>query len=783
LRHVVRRPWSFAGSVGMLGLAIGLTAAMFTAIDALVLRPAPFEDVERLARLYMRGDVGGPLTSPPEIFDVWRRGGAFAAVEGASTSDALVRTDAGVVTLSVARITPGLLELAGGVRPVHGRLFSSSDGGPDTSDRVLLSEDSWSTLFGRDPAIVGRQITIDREPVVVVGIVPSDFRFPEWDTAIWRASRFEAARSERVLVYVRFRPDVPRQDALRVATATAIETDPRYARWWADAGSVAGTLGEDYARALPLLSGGVVVLFLVLCANVSSLQLSGFTARGSELATRAALGASRGRLVRQAFIESGVCGIGGIILGIGIGWALVMLARVFLPTAAVWHSLNPLNLDARSLAATSVVGFLATLAAGVLPAVVGTRIDAGRALRLASRGGTESPRARLTTRALLAGQLAVSCTLLIGAAVLVRSFVNLASADRGLDTRNTLYADVALTDPVFATSESRMATARVLREAVRALPEVAGTAWSYGKPPGGAVTRRGTWTSDGPDPVSAELVAHQFLVDSDYFALYRIPLLRGRLFSSSDPLLNVIISERLARALWPGTDPVGRRFNYEETSGRDGRVQFEVIGIASEIRYPSLDSEKDVPQIYTRQSAGAPVLSLNVRCRAGCPPPEVLHERLIGAHPRVRVQGVGRVEGRYLAELALPRLTASLAFVFAATALVAASGGLFCLLSHGVARRRREFGIRSALGASSSAIRRLVWRDGLTVLLIGLGLGTLAGLALSRGIAALLYNVSSTDPLIWSIVAAVLTLTIAAAWWPPARDAVRADPVALLREE
>lgn len=782
LRHFVHRPWSFAAAVGLLGVAIGLTTAMFTIVDALVLRPAPFADVDRLAKLNMRFERGGPLTTPLAVFNAWRRSGAFTAVEGAQTSDALVRTDAGMVTRSVARITPGLLELAGGVRPVRGRLFTPSDGGPG-DDHVLISEETWHTLYGGDPAIVGRQITIDRKPVVVVGILPSDFRFPAWNTTIWRASRFDANQNDRVLVYVRFPPGVPRQDALRVATATAIEADPRYARMLADAGSVAGTLDQDYARALPLLSGGVVFLFLVLCANVSSLLLSGFTSRAAEFSTRAALGASRGRLVREAFMESAVCGAGGVILGFAIGGGLVALARAFLPATAVLHSLNPLDLDARALAATSIVGILATLAAGVLPAVIATRVDAGRALQLAGRGGTESPRARFTTRALLVGQIAVTCTLLIGAAVLVRSFVNLATADRGLDTRNTLYANVALTDPIFATTESRVAVSRVLRDAIDALPDVAATAWSYGRPPGGSVTRRGTWTSDGPNPVSTELAAHQYFVEPDYFALYNIPILRGRLFSSSDATNAVVVSERLARVLWADTDPVGRRFTYQDPEGREGRVQFEAVGLASEIRYPSLDRENDIPQFYSLQRAGSPVVFLNVRCRIRCPPAEALRERLLEAHPRIVVQRVGRVEATYLSELALPRLAATLAFVFAATALVAASAGLFSLLSHGVARRRREFGIRSALGASPSAIRRLVWRDGLTVSLIGLGLGTVASLLLSRGIAALLYDVSPTDPLSWSIVACVLALTIAVASWPPAREAVRANAVTLLREE
>jgi predicted permease len=482
-------------------------------------------------------------------------------------------------------------------------------------------------------------------------------------------------------------------------------------------------------------------------------------------------------------MESAVCGAGGIVVGVAIGAGLVALARSLLPTAAVWHSLNPLNLDARALAATSVLGLLATLAAGVLPAAVATRVDASRALQLASRGASESRRARLSARALLAAQVAVTCTLLIGAAVLVRSFVNLATADRGLDVRDMLYANVAMTGPAFPTSESRETAARLLKEAVRALPEITAAVWSYGTPPGGGVTRQGTWTGDGPRGRSAALVVSQFIVDPEYFDVYSVPILHGRLFSASDPHNAVLVSERLAAALWPGVDPVGQRFTYEEKDSREGRAEFEVVGLARETHFPSLDDRNDVPQFYTRQRGGGSVLFLNVRCRIPCPRPEMLRERLMEAHPAIVVQRVGPVESTYLGELALPRLAASLGSVFAVTALLAASAGLFSLLSQAVSRRRREFGIRSALGASSRAIRRLVWRDAVTVMGIGIGLGAVASLALSQGLAAILYEVTPIDPISWTVVAGVLASTIAAASWVPARTAARANTATLLRED
>lgn len=374
VRSLRGRPWGFM--VAMLGLAIGITTAMFTILDALILRPMPFKDLDQLATVIMGGQRGG-TTPTADVFRAWRTSPAFAAVAGAYSGTALITTDAGAATREMARVTPELFDLLGGVRPVGGRLFDATEGRPGSDDRVLVSEDVWRGLFHADPALVGRRITIDNKPVTVVGVLPSDFRFPAWNTVVWKADTFEAP-NERPTVYVRFAPSVPREDALGVATRVAQGMNAKYATQWAQARPLgANELDKYYQRAVPLLSGGVVLLFLVLCANVSSLLLTGFTARGREFAVRAALGASRARLVRQAFLESALCGAGGIIAGAGIGWALVSVSRAVLPQAALLRSLNPLNIDARALILTSIAGLVGTFVAGVLPAIIGTRVDAG----------------------------------------------------------------------------------------------------------------------------------------------------------------------------------------------------------------------------------------------------------------------------------------------------------------------------------------------------------------------------------------------------------------------
>jgi predicted permease len=570
---------------------------------------------------------------------------------------------------------------------------------------------------------------------------------------------------------------VPAADALRVATTVAREADPTTATQWAQSRPLSALeLDTYYARAVPLLSGGVLLLFLVLCANVSSLLLAGLAARGREFATRTALGASRSRLVRQAFLESLVVGAAGVAAGTGIAWVLVSVSRVVLPQAALLHSLNPLNIDGRALGVTSIAGLVATLAAGLLPAVIGTRVDAGRSLQLAGRSSTETPRARLARGGLLVGQIALSCTLLLGATLLVRSFVKLVTADRGLDTSSILIASVMLPSTSFKSPESRASAVQALAEQARALPGVSLATWSYGTPPGGATRYSAEWRSDEPGAQPVKMAVNQFVVARDFFALYRVPILRGRPFQTSDDDSTVLVSERFARAFWPGQDPIGRTVTFN-------KKPLYAIGLVKDIHYPSLDRTLDAPQWYKQFRGVLNLGMLSMRCEGTCPDPVLVRQRLAAAQPGVQVESVKALDEAYFRELARPRAAASLAFAFAATALVAVAAGLFSLLSHGVARRRREFGIRMALGASPADVRRLVWHDGLAVTLIGIGIGTVAGLSLARVLASLLFDVTMTDPLSWVIVVGVLALTIAAASWHPTRAAVRAAPVVLLREE
>jgi predicted permease len=775
--HTLFAQWRFTvPAVSMLALAIGIATAMFTIIDALVLRPVPFTEPERLAHLWMTGEHGGLTLVQPPVLRAWRNTPGIEAAESALSAMALVEIGDTVATRRIAAVTPGLFTMLGGVRPVRGRLFTATEGRPGEDDRVLISEAAWRTLFNADPQTVGRVMTVDGERLTVVGILPAAFRFPSWDTDLWRPTQLSRQDDEMALAYVRFAAGAPREEVLRRATAMAHAADARTASLRARVSPLVDVPDNYSARALPLLGGAVVLVFFVLCANVCGLLLARLTGRWREFGTRAAIGASRGRLIQQALVESGLLGFAGLTFGVMVAWALVGVARTLLPEPVLLQTLNPMNIDRRALAVTSAAGILATIAAGLLPAWLGTRIDAIDALRVAERGGSETRRARALTRVLLIVEVSLACTLLIGATLLTRSFVNLARADRGLDVSGVTSLWLSL--PATAgDAASRPLLAHAVEDDVRQLPGVHQIAWSYGVPPHHGILSFGDWLSDVPASQPVNMMVDRYLVSPEFFSLYRIPIVHGRTFDRSDPKTSVIVSERFAQALWPGRDAVGRTFKFESEG------TFHVIGVTREINYPSMDASVDLPEYYQpyAEMGSAPMLSL--RCNPRCPDAAVIRRNFAAAHPDISVEDAVPVDARYLAELARPRASAALATTFALIALVAVAGGLFSILSYAVTRRRREFGIRSALGASPQRIRRLVLRDGVVVGAIGLGIGALVAATLARTLATLQYGVTAADPVSCTIVFGVLSLIVLGASSLPARAASVIDPLVLLREE
>ncbi len=776
----------------MLALGIGIATAMFTIVDALLLRPVPFHAPQELAFVYMGNENGGRTTVAPAVLRAWRESPAFAGVEGANADTAVIDTGGTVATRGSARVTTGLFDLLGNVRPIRGRLFESGEGRAGSDDRVVLSEDLWRSLYGADAALLNQRVTIDNESLVVIGILPSDFRFPDSDTVIWRPIDYDAPpagrEADRPTAYVRFAASLPRDEAVRLATAAAHDADAATAKLVPRLSPMAGLRLDDYSRrAVPLLAGAVALVFLVLCANVCSLLLSRLTDAGREFSIRAALGASRAALIRQALAESALLGATGAVVGAGIAWAAVALARTYLPESFVLQTLNPLDLDRRALAAASVAGIGATLASGLIPAWIGTRVDNGDSLRAVGRSGTDSRAARGITRALLVSEIALACALLTAATLLVRSFANLSGVERGVDSSRIVTAAMTLPPSAFPDAISRAAIAASLDQRMRDLPGVHQVVWSFGLPPSGGGFSTREWLVDQGSSAGVTMTVNTYNVTADFFPMYGIPIIAGRGFQPSDVANQVIVGERFSRALWDSVNPVGRTFTYARSvnspTAAPPPTVYEVIGVAREQTLPTLEARLDRPEFYLPFDNIGGYAMMSVGCVSACPDTALLRQRLSTSHPAIRVNDVRTLDSAFAEHLARPRAAAVLAFAFAAIAVVAAAGGLFSVLSYAVGRRRREFGIRAAVGASPGQLGQVVLREGLLITVAGIAIGSIGAMSLGRALSSLQYGMAVSDPVSWALVVAVLVLTAVAAGWRPARQAIRTDPVVLLREE
>jgi predicted permease len=786
IHHGVRRlrakPSTALTAAGMLALGIGLATAMFTLVDALVLRPAPFRDPSRLVRPMLRSGNNGRGVVPPAVLAAWRASPLFSNVAGATSMSSILDADAGALVRASARVSPGLFDLLG-VRPSRGRAFTADEGRAGADAVALLSEDLWRSTFASDPHILGRTITLDGARVQVIGLMPSGFRFPDWNTVIWRPIDFDALppghEGDQPMPFLRLASGVTAAAALDAAAVMARAASSAVPpNTWVQMQAFAGSeLDAYYTHAVPILSTGVVLVFLVLCANVGSLLLARLTSRATEFRMCIALGASRGRLLREAIFEHTAIALGGALAGVGLAWGLVRVARALLPEAFLSRTLHVVTLDARALGVALGAAFAATLTAGLVPAWIATR-PAARSIAASGRGGTETRAGRAMTRTLLVVELSMACGLLVLATLLVRSFMNLAAIDRGLDTDGVLTMRVAMpatsTDPA-----GRAVVAAAVKERLRALPGIAEMTVSGGVPPGGGATHFDyDWQPLEPGAKAVRVsVAGEFDVGPDFFHLYRIALLEGRGFESGDDAHAVILGERLAHLLWPTASAVGRSF----TSFKEP-TPYHVIGVARELRFPTVDAFRDHPQFYgpfTGRGLGA----ISLRCAGTCPDEATVRRAVLAGAPGATIYGFGLLDDVYREALARPRGAAALGTTFALIAMAAAAGGLFSVLTYAVGRRRREFGLRLALGAAPGDIRTLVLRDGLRVAGLGIAIGGAGSVALARIIASIQYGVSKFDPVTYVIVVALLVATTLLASWRPARRAMTVDPAELLRDE
>jgi len=776
-RRLARQPRAAVGAIALLTLAIGVTSAMFTIVDAFIVRPAPYRDAGALSSIWLQGARARPDFA---LVRAWRDSGAFESVlPVVINAVGEFKSPNGLITRRGSRVTPGTFADLG-VSPLLGREFVKGEGAHGNDDYVLLSEEAWRETFFADPLIVGKVVEVSGRPTVVVGVMPSGLRFPIQGKGIWRPLDIDrppaGSASNQLLVFVRRPAGMPPSEAERVATDIAVQHQGSAAKAMT---KPVGSSIDDYSReSIVSLAIGVGLVFVLLCANVTNLILARTSARRSEFGVCTALGASRLRLLRQVLLENVAIGIVATLLGLGLAYGLIALARETLPADLIWRTLNHLDIDLRAVAATSAIGFLAVLLAGLPAAWLGTRTDVNQAIA-GSRGGTDSVSSRRLTKGLLVVEVAMAVAVLASAGLHVRSFVNLTNADRGLEADRVLVATLTAPAAAGQSGVSTSVLARDIEARLAALPGIERVNRTSDVPPENGSMHFGfEIRTDVPDsaPVPVELM-RSYSVGTGFFETFGIQIVDGRSFEPTDTEHTVVLSEKLARQLYGDVSPVGRTLTLWKTTQH-------IVGVATEIRNSMTEPREDHPEFYQFWSptATATTIRLGIRCAPACASHESIREAITSVSAGIGITSIRPLSDDFSEQLARPRTAAVVATAFSGLALLATAAGLYGVLAYAVSRRRREFGIRAALGAHPSDLRRLVLRDGLFVTLAGLGVGLGAGWGLARWIASTQYGVTFLDPVTWSLVIFTVVVVATVASWVPARSAMRVDPAEMLRE-
>lgn len=786
-------------AVFMLAVGIGVNAAVFSIVDSVLIRPVPFKDAERYVELWNKQLQSQFIYSSygSALMKVWRdQTDVIDRFEAHDIRSYVLSAGDGAEMVPGAAVTPGLLGMLG-IEPVAGRTFVDGEGRPGADEMVVISGRLWRSHFGADPSIVGRHVTINDTPHRVVGVMPEDFYFPNARQELWTPIDVDTlAIDDKTIAmtpYVRLRAGLS-YDAARAMVEARGEALNDAAGGRAGIGATLGPHGfvsNDARRSLYVLLGAVGFLLLIVCANLANLSLSRALSRARDVAIRSSLGASRWRLVRESLAESAVIATAGALAGIGIAYAMLALTLAWLPSSMTFSSLNAIDLDARALLFTIAVAASTVFVVGLPPALAGSRPAVNEMLKGDSRSSAGSRPARRLRAGLVVAEVGLSIVLLVGAALMTRSFLQLHDHDRGFDADGLLTMQVGLPTRGYVDPDVQEAFSEQLIERLEAAPGVT-SATGGSAPPGSAGISFGRIEFEGRPQATDETIMASFVVWPNYFATIGLPIVDGRTFADADEEGAVIVAEGFARAQWPGASALGKRFRWQ---GRSNARWYTVVGVAADVWLG--DDEARIPhELYypMRRAAGAVARparpsgaiadwrTFTVRTTTPGLTVPALRSAVAGIDPRVVVSSIDAVDHLYAEDLAMPRLMLLLMATFAAFGLLVAAAGIYGVLSHLVTERRREFGVRVALGARPVDIRRLVLRSAAVLTGAGIGLGLIVSTWTMRFVRALLYEVEATDPVSLAAVALLLGAISGVAAWRPTHRAMRADPLTLLRD-
>jgi putative ABC transport system permease protein len=792
LRSLLKNPGFTVLAVLLMALGIGANTAVFSVVNTVLLKPLAYHEPDRivsLSSLWLKKGAHGQV-SAPDFHDWHDQSSAFAAMAYYANDETAVTVGSSAEYGSVATVTPDFFRVFG-VEPIAGRMFTAEEQKPGSAPAVVISHSFWQSHFGGNARALGQTVRMLDKTFSVVGVLPAGFHFPDKTDLWFPASTFsetEERSAHNYLVVGRLKPDVTLEQAQAQMTSIGVRLEQQYPASNKGKNVAVTRMRDDMVSnvqlTLYLLLGAVALVLLIACANVANLLLAKATTRTREIAIRAAVGASRGRIVRQLITESLllsiVAGLAGLILAVWGSAALVALAPSNVPRLA------ETSIDTWVLVFTLGISVAASLLFGLAPALHASRVDLNEALKQGGARSVLGGGAGRMRGALVVAEVALSVVLLAGAGLLIKSFNALSNVALGFHPEHVLVMESSVGAGDLESAKRATRFYRDLLGDIAALPgvTVAGATRSL---PGHVTSNGGYWLDHLPARDQMTLSSPQAVfsvVTPGTFATLGIPQRTGRDFNAADVYdapFTAIVNEAFVRQSFPGQNPIGRVVY----CGMDSLNPMTIVGVVGDVRQYG-PSHPPSPEIYMPyQQHPQPSTALNILVRTNNEPSalqETLRRKARERWPEVPVKFTS-MDASLAENVAAPRFRTLLLAIFAGLAVCLAMAGVYGVMAYLVSQRSNEIGLRMALGASPGDVSRLVLREGMLLAGLGLVLGLAGAVAATRLLTSVLFEVKPGDPATYAAVAALLGIVALAASYIPARRAARVDPLVALRQE